>query len=190
MPEPVDPLNVAAHERETVRVFALDLAPQQIDAFVTETPGNGGDPWPMKTALGATELDSGHIEVFAASDLRGIGLSVYLTEGQGISEGDIAADREALDAAEGHVVLLRARAFGGIAQSISPRPPLRLLGAYRQAQAEPAHRPSPARPDQVAGAHAAPEPARPRRDIGAAIMVLGVLVLIALVLLFGIRGPF
>ncbi len=125
-------LEVAADERETVRVFALDLDPQAARAFCAMD-----DPWPLQLALGAQALDGEHIECFPASDLKGVGLPDYLIEGYGISEADITADRETLEGARQHIVLLRSRAFRGTAQTLAPEPPLRHLGTYRQTQSAP-----------------------------------------------------
>ncbi len=152
-------LNVAANERETVRVFELDLDGRDAEAFATLA-----DPWPLQLALGAERLDAEHIEAFPARDLKGVGLAAYLIDGYGIAAEDIAPDRDALDAAGPYIVLLRARAFGGIAQTLSPEQPLHHLGTYSQAKAEtphltPTRKDGPA-PDMKPTAPAEPAPSR------------------------------
>ncbi len=128
-----DPLHVPANPGETVYVFALDLPPADAEAFVE---GGPGDNWPLKVVLGAEALRAGHIESFAASDLEGVGLPGYLVEGLGIDAEDVAPDRTKLDAASQHIVILRAPAFDGVEQTLSPRPPLEHLGTYAQVQTE------------------------------------------------------
>lgn len=150
-----DPLHVRSNERETVRVFALDLPPDEAKRITDRRDGgNGDDPWPLRSALGAEALDPAHVEVFPAGDLQGVGLAGYLVDGLGIAEEDVAAERETLDAATGHIVVVHARAFRQTEQRLDPEPPLRLLGAYRQAQAAPAH--ATTRPVQGSGAEARP----------------------------------
>ena len=128
-------LDIAANDRETIRLFALDLSPPDAEAFVKKPGGNSGD-WPLQAALGADHLDPAHVESFPVRDLTGVGLPAYLTEGLGIGAEDVAPDRARLEAETGHVVILYSQAFGGRPQTLAPRPPLRLLGTYRQAQPE------------------------------------------------------
>ena len=121
---------VRADERGVVRLFAVDLPPEQIKGFAEPDYKTDPDeaPWALKEALGAEYLDSDFIELFPVSDLTGVGLPGYRTEGLGIAEGDVASDRARLEAVSGHVLIVVSSAFGGFAQTIRPRAPLRWIG--------------------------------------------------------------
>jgi hypothetical protein len=120
-------MEVKEGERGRVRVFAVDLAPSELAAF--RDPD--GD-WPLKAALGADTLDPAHVEAFPVSDLEGLGLSGYLSEGHGIPDDQLADMRARLDAQTGPVMVLTSRAFHGTAQTLTPRAPLRLLASFTE----------------------------------------------------------
>ena len=69
--------------------------------------------------------------------MRPIGLSVYLTEGMGLPDDQIAADRAKLDALRGPVLIVRSPAFAGVEGRISPSGELTLIGTYREPHALP-----------------------------------------------------
>jgi len=143
--------DVAADERGLVRVFTVDIAPAEIDAF---------DP---ASALGVETLDTAQVEVFPLSDLRGLGLSGYMREGLGIAESEIDAAR--LDALEGVVLILRSAAFGGAEVTVTPQSPLRWIGTYREETAPVRFEPL---PDASARGAATPDDA-PKRPSDAAM---------------------
>ncbi|WP_172300377.1 hypothetical protein [Pseudoruegeria sp. HB172150] len=131
-----NPLYVPANEFEKVRVFALDLPAAKAEAFIDDRPANGQQTR-LAQALGTLHVDTDHVEVFPASDLKGIGLSGYLVEGIGISADDIAPDANMLDDEDGYVIVVHSAAFGGEETRLTPERPVRHLGTYRLAQAEP-----------------------------------------------------
>ncbi|KMW58182.1 hypothetical protein AIOL_003153 [Candidatus Rhodobacter oscarellae] len=181
----LDPQEVGSNERETIRLYALDLDKDAVPAFTAprQAAANGDHPWPLQRALGAAHLEPEHIEVFTDQDLTGLGLAAYLEEGQGIAHEDLNA--EMLDAQQGHFVLVHAAAFGGRAQRLDPQAPLRLLGAYRLAPPQPhidmaAAEPAPlerALPDDI------PPPPHSSRSAALVLGVLAVLLVIVLALL-------
>lgn len=116
-----------------VHVFALELDGPQAEDFVAEPDGDG---WPLKVALGAQALNATLVDYFPVSDLAGLGLAGYLIEGLGCEEAPVEADRAALDAVTGHVVILRPGAAGPQAATLVPRPPLRYIGSYPEARPE------------------------------------------------------
>ncbi|MDJ0627884.1 MAG: hypothetical protein QNJ44_06455 [Rhodobacter sp.] len=168
-------LEVAQGEREVVRVFALDLDPPTARGFKTPPEGNGA-AWPLPEALGVSVLDPDYVEVFPAGDLKGVGLPAYLIEGQGIDDAVIAPDRAALEAEEGHIVIVLSAAFGGSAQTLTPKPPLRHIGTYRLAEAEAPRATAPAPGDDPPAmvTPAAPPPGPPSRGTSLAVL-LGIL---------------
>ena len=120
-------IHVRAGERGRVWVFSVDIGPAEIDPLL-ECNGTS----PLQEALGADTLDSEHVEVFPVSDLEGVGLSGYLSEGHGIPEDQLADMRARLDAQTGVVMVLTSRALGGTEQTLTPRAPLRLLASFSE----------------------------------------------------------
>ncbi len=183
-------LHVPAGEREVVRVFALDMTAPEAEALAEGRASNGG-PSGLAALLGAPRLDRDHVEIFPAADLAGVGLPGYLTEGLGVADAEIAADRTALEAESGYIVIVHSPAFGGKAARLSPTPPLRHLGTYRLEQAD-APGTLPPAADSSAPARPAPEPARPLRRLPRALVLVVLLAAALLVLglawLAGSRG--
>lgn len=114
---------------DSIHVFGLDLTGPEATAFVARPMDNGGG-WPLKVRLGASRLDPAHIEHFPVSDLAGVGLPGYLTEGLGADATAVEAERDRLEALQGEVVILRPASFGGAAQSLTPEPPLSYVGSF------------------------------------------------------------
>ncbi|MDF0601058.1 hypothetical protein P1J78_09980 [Psychromarinibacter sp. C21-152] len=186
----IDPLQIPAGEREVVRVFALDLSATEAEALA-ESPQSNGAPSPLAQLLGIDHLERDHVEIFPASDLTGVGLPGYLTEGLGIDEVDVEVDREKLEAETGYIVILHSRAFGGVKTRLTPETPLHLLGVYRLAQ--PAT-PGPM-PKADAGAEAEPAaplqspPPRLPRTLALIVLLAAAVLALGLAYLFGGRGP-
>lgn len=120
----IDPLIVRAGERGVVRVFSLTIEAGEAQALKT--------PRALDAALGVQGLEAEFVEAFPLSDLAGIGLADYLTDGCGVPEAMIEPERERLDALEGHVVVVLSKAFGGQEAQISPTAQLTLVGAYSE----------------------------------------------------------
>ncbi|QYX57461.1 hypothetical protein K1T73_03415 [Roseovarius sp. SCSIO 43702] len=175
-----DRFHIPQNEHGLIRVFSIDLPPEEIPAFTERD----GDDWPLRAALGAGTLDPEHVEVFPVSDLTGVGLSGYLNEGLGVAEADLAADRARLDGLTGHVLIVRSRAFEGREQHIMPQPPLRWIGTWREESAPVQFEPLPsesAAPSDVPP----PDPARPERSDAA---ISGRVAMIALLVIFAMTA--
>lgn len=112
-------------ESGCVRVFAVDLPPDEAPAFAAE-PGD------VDRALGTSSLDPDYIDVFPVSRIAALGLSAYLSEGHGIAPSELASDTSRLDALDGHVAVISSGAFGGDGRTLTVAPPLRLVGSYRE----------------------------------------------------------
>lgn len=120
-------IDIKATETGVVRVFAVDLDRQAAKAFNTQ-----GETWPLKEALGAEYLDPAHVDLFQVEDLEGVGLAKYLEDGMGVSWDDIEDAHVLIEALRGTVMVVRSSAFGGQAQVISPRAPLRLVATFNE----------------------------------------------------------
>lgn len=123
-------IEIKPTEAGIVRVFAVDIAADEIAAF---TARNGS--WPMADALGASTLDAQHVEVFDASDLAGLGLAGYLADGHAIPDAQLDEMRGQLAAQTGVLMVVTSRAFQGAGQILTPRAPLRLVATFQEDRA-------------------------------------------------------
>ena len=136
-------MDISPSETGLVRLFSVDIAPDEIDTFRTAPDGHS----PLAKALGATTLDDAYVELFDIADLEELGLRGYMRDGLGVAETDLAEDATRLDDLSGPVLILLSQAFGGMSQTLSPRAPLRWVGTWREEKApmhfEPLPDPSP-----------------------------------------------
>ncbi|WP_170385629.1 hypothetical protein [Ruegeria atlantica] len=115
-------LAVAPHEHGVIRLFALNMRPEE--AMFLREPGAADQ------VLGVAGLDMNQIDVFPVSDLEDLGLYGYLNEGCGVSADQL--DRIALDAITGWVMVVRSAAFGGRAATLIPDRRLHLFGPFTE----------------------------------------------------------
>jgi hypothetical protein len=116
-------LAIPAHDHLGVRVFQAALTPEEMQRDKAGlVPAILGDP----------DLDPAYVELFYVADLSDIGLAGYLTEGLGIPEAELEADRARLDAVRGPVLVLLSKALHGRAVTLTPDPRLVLIGTYRE----------------------------------------------------------
>lgn len=177
-----DPLDIPAGERGVVRVFALQIEAGGIQAL--KAPGA------MGTALGVPGIDADYVEAFPLTDLAGVGLATYLSDGCGVPEAVIAPQAEQLDALQGSVMVVLSKAFGGKAARLHPSAQLDLVGVFAETPVDwsgngPIDTAS-ALPGGSGPAPALP-PARPPR--AATYVVLGLIALAALLFLLVFRMP-
>lgn len=173
-----DRFDVHSGERGIVRLFQVGLPAEEVDAFA----GEGETGWPLKEALGAQSLNADYIELFPVSDLKGVGLAGYMAEGLGIDETEIAADRTRLDALGGHVLLVMSAAFGGTAQTLRPKAPLRWVGTYTEDTAPVKFEPLPSEAAKGTLAGPGAPPQAPSRRSHALIWLIAGLIVGAVVL--------
>ncbi|WP_120502166.1 hypothetical protein [Roseovarius sp. EL26] len=131
-----DRFEISADEVGLVRLFQIDLPADQVEAF-------SDDLQKVQRALGATQLNTDYVEVFAVSDLTGLGLAGYMAEGLGIAKQDFAAERVRLDALEGHILVILSKAFEQTVQTLTPKVPLRWVGTYAEESANVTFEPLP-----------------------------------------------
>ncbi len=161
-------LTVAPHERGVIRLFALNMRPEEAK-FLRE-------PGATDQVLGVKGLDPEQIDIFPVSDLEDLGLYGYLNEGCGVSRDQL--DRDALEAIEGWVMVVRSAAFGDRAATLKPDPRLRLIGLFTE---EATNRTGGKIETESAKPFSAPQTApqddKPRR-IGSAVLALVILLAI------------
>ncbi len=168
-----DTITIRSTEHGVVRVFAVDLAAEQLTGFNRQ---NG--TWPLQEALGAEVLEADHVDLFAVSDLDELGLTGYLEQGYGMDPEDLADMRVRLNALSGHVLIVTSRAFAGQAQTLKPRAPLRLIASFHENAAPVVFEPLPSKAARgTTGGKAAPsDAAMSGRIASLALLVLFVLV--------------
>lgn len=173
-----DPLLVRAGERGVVRVFSVTIEAGDLRAL--RMPGA------IDTALGMAGVDGYYVELFPVSDLAGVGLATYLSDGCDVPEEVVTPDAARLDAVEGVVMVVLSRAFQGQEARIVPAAQLRLIGTYSQTPVDW----TPNGPIETAsalpgsGVAQAPYPAsQPARRAGAAVFAIFIALVALIVLL-------
>ncbi|WP_306005749.1 hypothetical protein [Aquicoccus porphyridii] len=175
---------IRSSEQGVIRLFAVDLPPDEAAHFNRR---NG--TWPLRAALGADWLDPDHLLFFDIADLDGVGLTEYLAEGHGIGAEELAPLRQRLDGMKGHALIVTSRAFGGRAQTIKPRAPLRLVATLHEDRPPVIFERLPSdaatRPGAATTGDSATTPARPgrKRRLILALLVLGLVALTLLAVL-------
>ncbi|WP_299624953.1 hypothetical protein [uncultured Tateyamaria sp.] len=115
-------LDIPANERGVIRLFALSMT----DAEAKTLKDN---PTAISAALGG-DLDTEFVEVFPLSDLEGVGILSYLSEGNAVPEDQLTPDRAKLEKLGGWVLIVFSQAFGDAATTLAPQPALTLIGTY------------------------------------------------------------
>lgn len=191
-----DRIEIPANAQGRIDLFALNLDDADVPAFMIRTEGSddAAASWPLRAALDADFLAPEGAEAVRLSDLAGVGLPDYLTQGLGARESDVAPMADMLNTLKGFVVILRSTAYGGMAQTLSPKRPLTYIATFTEEQAVP---PGPrlqsdsARPQTPLDESAGPEPeveraggGSPLPVIAGSLVLAGVLVLV-LAMAFG-----
>ncbi len=176
-----DRIDIRESETGVVRVFDVDLDRAEAEAFNRR---NGS--WPLKDALGAEHLDPHYLDLMQIEDLEGFGLGQYLEQGMGVSSHDVEDAHVLLEGLKGSVLVVGSGAFGGRAQVLRPRAPLRLVATFNEDRAPVQFDPLPSAGAQVP---AAPEPpAGEGRKKPSDAAMSGRVAMIALLVLFALTA--
>ena len=126
-------IEIPRAEQGTIRVFAISRPIADMARALKQQ---------SKTTLISNML--GHdvsdddIELFALSDLTGVGLHGYLSDGYDIDRAALRADRARLEALDGYVLLVFSRISAQGDVTIAPGKDLTLIGTYSEPRAKPA----------------------------------------------------
>ncbi|MBK0326442.1 hypothetical protein I5535_03960 [Rhodobacteraceae bacterium F11138] len=172
-----DALIIPAGETGKLRLFALDMPPEQA-RFLSE-------PGAVEQMLDSGPLNPAHVEVFPVADLGKLGLGGYLIDGCGIAPEQIDAHKAQLDALRGHVLLIFSGAFGGRVATLNPPDTVHPVATFTATptdwRAGPAIATDSARPRQGPNRTQSPRFSRSRaRRVGGTIFAV-FMVLIALI---------
>ncbi|MBD3664445.1 hypothetical protein H9Q16_10965 [Sulfitobacter sp. TSTF-M16] len=176
-------LNIPRNEQGLIRVFSISRPPEELTNEIEE---NGKSS--VAASLLGRDLPEGEFELFAMSDLSGVGLSGYLAEGYAVPAEQIAQHRRKLDALDGYVLLIFSKAFNGEEVILTPGPDLTLIGTFGEAQPDMRSTPIDSEAAQAYSGTPRQTPATPPKGAsGSALVVIGVVVLLGLVL-WGLLG--
>ncbi|RFP90194.1 hypothetical protein DZK27_03490 [Rhodobacteraceae bacterium 63075] len=137
--------------------------------------------------LGVSALDPDHVEAFEAEALGELGIAEFLTGANGMDKASVAPDAGKLDALRGPVLLVFSAALPGGETTLTPQPPLELVGRYVESSDAALFDAPPAPREKTPQESAAPEPPEPPERaplsagsiiILAALILLGALILI------------
>jgi hypothetical protein len=178
------PMIVKPLEHGVARVFAIDLAKEDLAAFTARDADGDAGPWPLRDALGIAYLNSRFVEHFPVADLGEMGLTDYLHDGWAIPRDQLEPMRTQLEAVKGEVLLVGSSAFGDTGATLAVSAPLRHVATFNEL-------PDPVVFEQMPNASAQPgsgprtAPRQARADarrIGGTVFAV-FMVLIALILL-------
>ncbi|KAF0114698.1 MAG: hypothetical protein FD150_1407 [Rhodobacteraceae bacterium] len=165
-------LSIPALDRNLVRVFSVALTPVEMQR---------GKASLAPALLGDADLDPAYVELFDIAELSDIGLAGYLTEGLGVPDAALTADRARLDALKGPVLILLSKALHGREVTLTLDPRLTLISTYLEERPPVHFEPLPTAAAQGVLTPPVP-PSSPLQRLTLAFVLLSVaLVLVALV---------
>ncbi|MEO0666360.1 MAG: hypothetical protein AAFZ99_00475 [Pseudomonadota bacterium] len=124
------PINIPARERGVVRVLALSMTNDEARKLKDDAAA-------IAQVLGTdAPLDTDHVELFPITDLEGVGLMGYLTDGAGIPADQLGPDRAKLERLGGWVMVVFSLAFDDRATALTPDPALALIGTYGEVRTD------------------------------------------------------
>ena len=122
-------LTIPKAEYGQIRVFAVN---RPVDAMAAAVQSDGKAA--LIRDLVGFDVPDGSAELFAVSDLTGVGLPRYLSDGYTVTQAQISADRARLEALDGYVLMLFSSAFDGAETTFHIGPDLTLIGTYGEEQ--------------------------------------------------------
>jgi len=168
-------LAIPAHDHNGVRVFSASLTPDEMQRDKARL---------VIELLGDPDLDPAFVEIFDLADLSGVGLAGYLTDGLGVPDTALTADRARLDALTGPVLILLSKALHGRAGTLTPDPRLTLVGTYAEVRPPVHFEPLPTAAAQGTLTPDLPIDRTPQRPSAALLLFGAALVLVAVVALW------
>ncbi|KEJ88759.1 hypothetical protein [Sulfitobacter donghicola] len=170
------PINIRQTEHGVIRVFAISRPMADMARALKQASKSG-----VASALLKHPVADNDVELFALSDLAGVGLPDYLINGHGMEAKSVQSDRIRLEALDGYVLFLFSSVSDQKDISFTPSPDLTLIGTYGVPPLDMAVAP-------IAAKSAAPyssvsKPAKPARraKLGSAVGAFGAIFLLFLI---------
>ncbi len=123
-------LLIPRHEAGIIRVFAISRPIATLARELKQQPKAA-----LASALLGHEITEDAFELFALSDLTGVGLPSYLSEGYDIAPETLRQDRAKLEALDGYVLLVFSRVSDAGDVTLNPTSELTLIGSYSEPRA-------------------------------------------------------
>lgn len=124
-------IQIPRAEHGTIRVFAISRPIADMARALKQQ---------SKATLASeylgTEVTADDIELFALSDLTGVGLHGYLSEGYDVDKDALRADRARLEALDGYILLVFSRISAQGDVVLKPASVLTLIGTYAEPKAK------------------------------------------------------
>lgn len=121
-------VDIPRNEPRTVRVFAINRPPEDVLAALKAAPKSDV----ARDVLNDPHLNTSSAEIFATSDLSGMGLATYLIQAHDVIEDVTQADAGKLDALDGYVLLVFSDSFSGKAYTLTLGTDVTFIGAYTE----------------------------------------------------------
>ncbi|UWR27025.1 hypothetical protein K3757_03560 [Sulfitobacter sp. S223] len=169
-------IEIAKTEHSVIRVFAVSRPMSEMARALKQQPKKS-----LASALLNHPVEDDDFELFALSDLTGVGLPQYLLDGYDVDRAAIRADRAKLEALDGYVLLLFSRVSQEADVVLHPLPELTLIGSYADPKAQHAATPIAA---QAAKPYSgtSPSPKVPGRSrVGSALTAVTVLLALLII---------
>lgn len=163
-------------EHGVIRIFAISRPMSDMARALKQQPKAT-----LASAMLFHPVSAEDIEIFAVSDLAGVGLPAYLTDGYDVDKDAIRADHSRLEALDGYVLLVFSSVSNEGDVTLNVGADLTLIGSYTEPKA--AHRATPiasSSAEAYSGVTAAPE-APTRSRVGSAITAVTVLAALLLI---------
>lgn len=116
-------------EHGQIRLFAVNRPIETMTRDLREK-----DKQQLIADLLGFDVPENGAELFLVSDLTGVGLARYLTDGYAVTDEQISRNRSRLDALEGYILLLFSSVFDGRETSFETGADLTLIGTYGEEQ--------------------------------------------------------
>jgi hypothetical protein len=119
------PVDIPKAEKGVIRVFAISRPLADMARALKQTPKDMLASGLLNHIVGEDDF-----ELFALSDLAGVGLSRYLGDGYDVDKAAIHKDHARLEALDGYVLLLFSRVSDQGDVRLTPAADLTLIGTY------------------------------------------------------------
>lgn len=170
-------IEIPRSESGVIRVFAISRPMATMARLLKQQPKAA-----LASLLLRHEVGDADFELFALSDLAGVGLPGYLSEGYDVDKDAIRMDHARLDALDGYVLLLFSSVSASDDVILEPDTDLTLIGTYAEPKAAHAAVPIAAQAAKPYSGVQSEAVAPKRSRVGSALTAaIGVLILIFIV---------
>lgn len=169
-------IEISATEQGVIRVFAISRPIASMARALKQASKVS-----LATELLGHPVTEGDVELFALSDLTGVGLPGYLTDGYDIDANAMRADRAKLDALDGYVLLVFSTIGGTASVCLTPDTDLTLIGTYFEPKRKHVAAPVAVEAAMPYTGHSPDPTAAKRSRIGSAVGAIAVLAILILI---------